>query len=130
MILRGGCYKVNGWQWNPVSGPGGRTERNTEAILRAVLELIASSGMQFTYEDVAQLAGVSRRTLHRRWSDRTALIADARHPTTGVSKCLRPAIWQRTYAISLTAFEIFATTRSRLPSMAFRPFRRIRNSHT
>lgn len=57
--------------------PGGRTERNTEAILRAVLELIASSGMQFTYEDVAQLAGVSRRTLHRRWSDRTALIADA-----------------------------------------------------
>lgn len=56
---------------------GGRTERNTGAIMRAVLQLLSVKGLQFTYEEVAQLSGVNRRTLHRRWADRMALISDA-----------------------------------------------------
>lgn len=59
------------------SRPGGRTARNTQLIREAVLDLIASEGLSFTFQDVADRSGVSRRTLHRRWPDRDALIADA-----------------------------------------------------
>ena len=57
--------------------PGGRTRRNTEAIHAAVLSLLEERGTDFTMQDIADAAGVSRRTLHRRWADREALVADA-----------------------------------------------------
>lgn len=57
--------------------PGGRTHRNTTAIHGAVLHLLETRGLEFTLQDVAEFAGVSRRTLHRRWPDRNAVIAEA-----------------------------------------------------
>ncbi|MET8978135.1 TetR/AcrR family transcriptional regulator C-terminal ligand-binding domain-containing protein [Streptomyces sp. NPDC004539] len=56
--------------------PGGRTERNRQAVHGAVLELLKDHGPSFTYHDLAERSGVSRRTLHRRWPDRTELIAE------------------------------------------------------
>lgn len=57
--------------------PGGRTSRNTEAIHEAVLELLETRGLDFSFQDVANVSGISRRTLHRRWADKNALLTDA-----------------------------------------------------
>lgn len=61
----------------PKRRPGGRTERNRLAVYAAVIEAMRSEGLAFTYQDVAERAGVSRRTLHRRWPDRNDLIAES-----------------------------------------------------
>lgn len=61
----------------PLRRPGGRTERNRQAVYAAVIEALGTEGLAFTYQDVADRAGVSRRTLHRRWPDRDELIAEA-----------------------------------------------------
>jgi AcrR family transcriptional regulator len=61
----------------PKRRPGGRTERNRVAVYAAVIEAMRSEGLGFTYQDVAERAGVSRRTLHRRWPDRNDLIAES-----------------------------------------------------
>ncbi len=55
---------------------GGRTARNTAAIHGAVHDLILEKGLDFTFEDVALKSGVARRTLHRRWDSRMALIME------------------------------------------------------
>lgn len=57
--------------------PGGRTARNSAAIFEAVFELLTEQGLDFTYASLAERAGVTRRTLHRRWPDRYALLAEA-----------------------------------------------------
>lgn len=57
--------------------PGGRTELNRIAVLDAVIAELQAHGLDFTYSDLAQRSGVSRRTLHRRWPDRTELVHDA-----------------------------------------------------
>ncbi|WP_192860274.1 TetR/AcrR family transcriptional regulator [Mycobacterium sp. MS1601] len=57
--------------------PGGRTERNGKAVYAAVIQAMNDQGLEFTYQDVADRSGVSRRTLHRRWPERKDLIADA-----------------------------------------------------
>lgn len=57
--------------------PGGRTHRNTVAIHRAVLQLLESRGLEFTFQEIAEISGVSRRTIHRRWGDKNAVLTDA-----------------------------------------------------
>lgn len=57
--------------------PGGRTERNRQAVARAVLQLIGEGRLDFEVQEVAAIAGVHRTTLFRRWPDRGALIAEA-----------------------------------------------------
>ncbi|MGN0063980.1 MAG: TetR/AcrR family transcriptional regulator [Nocardioides sp.] len=57
--------------------PGGRTELNRIAVHDAVIAELQARGLDFSYSDLAQRSGVSRRTLHRRWPDRTELIHDA-----------------------------------------------------
>lgn len=57
--------------------PGGRTARNTAAVYQGVLELLRSRGPEFTYQELAEVSGVSRRTLHRRWEERRSLITEA-----------------------------------------------------
>lgn len=57
--------------------PGGRTERNRSAVASAVLRLIGGGRLDFELQEVAELSGVHRTTIFRRWPDRTALIAEA-----------------------------------------------------
>lgn len=57
--------------------PGGRTERNRQAVAAAVLKLIGEGNLDFELQEVATLSGVHRTTLFRRWPDRGALIAEA-----------------------------------------------------
>lgn len=59
------------------SRPGGRTEKNRQAVAAAVLQLIKEGRLDFEIQEVAALAGVHRTTLFRRWPDRGALIAEA-----------------------------------------------------
>ncbi|OMB86678.1 TetR/AcrR family transcriptional regulator [Mycolicibacterium conceptionense] len=61
----------------PRPRPGGRTERNGRAVYAAVIEAMRAEGLEFTYQDVADRSGVSRRTLHRRWPERKDLITEA-----------------------------------------------------
>lgn len=57
--------------------PGGRTEKNRQAVAAAVLKLIGDGKLDFEVQEVAALSGVHRTTLFRRWPDRGALIAEA-----------------------------------------------------
>jgi AcrR family transcriptional regulator len=58
--------------------PGGRTARVRERTLQAAAELVAQHGISgLRYEDVAELAGVSRTSVYRNWPDRGKLISDA-----------------------------------------------------
>lgn len=58
--------------------PGGRSARVRAAVLDATLELLREEGFAaLTLDAVAQRSGVHRTTLHRRWSSRAALVADA-----------------------------------------------------
>ena len=58
--------------------PGGRTARVTRAILDAAVEEVAAVGYDgFTFDGVAERAGVHRTSVYRRWPDKTALLVDA-----------------------------------------------------
>lgn len=57
--------------------PGGRTEKNRQAVAAAVLKLINEGNLDFEVQEVSALSGVHRTTLFRRWPDRGALIAEA-----------------------------------------------------
>ena len=58
--------------------PGGRTARVRERTLQAAAEIMGQHGISgLRYEDVAELAGVSRTSIYRNWPDRGKLISDA-----------------------------------------------------
>ena len=57
--------------------PGGRTEKNRQAVAAAVLDLIQQGRLDFEVQEVAALSGVHRTTIFRRWPDRGALLAEA-----------------------------------------------------
>ncbi|WP_191629123.1 TetR/AcrR family transcriptional regulator C-terminal ligand-binding domain-containing protein [Pandoraea terrae] len=57
--------------------PGGRTEEVRKAVATTVLGLIEKGRVDFELQEVARLSNVHRTTIHRRWPDRTALIAEA-----------------------------------------------------
>lgn len=57
--------------------PGGRTEANRKAVAEAVLQMVAGGNLLFDAQDVAELSGVHRTTIRRRWPDRDALLAEA-----------------------------------------------------
>src|SRR4029453_8362946 len=56
---------------------GGRTEANRRAVAQAALKLISEGRLLFDVQDVADLSGVHRTTIRRRWPDRDALLAEA-----------------------------------------------------
>lgn len=57
--------------------PGGRTARVRTRVLAATAELLAQHGINgFSYEDVAETAGVHKTTIYRNWPDRDALVGE------------------------------------------------------
>jgi AcrR family transcriptional regulator len=56
---------------------GGRTEAIRQAVAQAVLRLLSEGRLSFDFQDVADLSGVHRTTIHRRWPSQDALIAEA-----------------------------------------------------
>ena len=55
-----------------------RDPRADEAIIGAVLDLLAESGFgRFTMDDVAAAAGVGKATIYRRWPSKERLVLDA-----------------------------------------------------
>ena len=62
---------------------GGRTEANRKAVAEAVLRLLRQGQLLFDPRDVANLSGVHRTTIRRRWPDRDALITEAMVEHTG-----------------------------------------------
>jgi AcrR family transcriptional regulator len=58
--------------------PGGRTARVRAQILDATVRLVARHGITgFSYEEVADLAGVHKMTVYRNWPDRDRLVSEA-----------------------------------------------------
>lgn len=57
--------------------PGGRTEANRKAVAEAVLKMLAEGNLLFDIQDVAEMSGVHRTTIRRRWRDRDTLMAEA-----------------------------------------------------
>lgn len=56
---------------------GGRTEANRQAVAQAALKLISEGRLLFDVQDIAEISGVHRTTIRRRWPDRDALLAEA-----------------------------------------------------
>lgn len=56
---------------------GGRSEQVRLAVGRAVLELLAEQRIAFTTVEVAERAGVNRRTIYRWWPTHDLLLAEA-----------------------------------------------------
>ena len=56
---------------------GGRTEANRLAVAQAVLNLLSQGRLLFDVQEIADLSGVHRTTVRRRWPSRDALIAEA-----------------------------------------------------
>jgi AcrR family transcriptional regulator len=53
-------------------------QRTRDAVLAAVAEIVASSGIEaVTHARVAEVAGVGRASVYRHWPDRTHLLLDA-----------------------------------------------------
>lgn len=63
--------------------PGGRTERNRQAVADAVLACVRQGRMDFEIQEIAALSGVHRTTISRRWPDRGALMAEAMREHVG-----------------------------------------------
>lgn len=96
----------------PQGGPeraraGGRSERVRREVGDAVLSLLAEGRFSFTFVEVAERAGVSRRTLYRWWPTREELMREglSRH----VRRAPRPdtVAWEsdvRTFARDLAEF--------------------------
>lgn len=58
--------------------PGGRTARTREKVLAAVAAILVEDGYDaLTVDAVADLSGVHRTTVYRRWRDTGGLLADA-----------------------------------------------------
>ncbi|WP_421844943.1 TetR-like C-terminal domain-containing protein [Mycobacterium sp.] len=55
---------------------GGRTERNRHAVAAGVLELLKAGDTDLTQDKVAEVSGVSRSTVYRRWPSRVALLRE------------------------------------------------------
>jgi AcrR family transcriptional regulator len=57
---------------------GGRSARVRAAVLKATFEELADVGYgEFSFERVAERAGVHKTTVYRRWEDKESLILDA-----------------------------------------------------
>ena len=56
---------------------GGRTEANRQAVARAVLRLLSKGRLDFDAAEIAELSGVHRTTIRRRWPNHDALVAEA-----------------------------------------------------
>lgn len=109
----------------PTRRPGGRTAEVSQRVNGAVLQLLTEGGVAAcTFAAVAQLAGVERSTLYRRFGDRWAMMTEAmiafageQRPTTSLGSLredlrllacrtaevlggrLGPAAWSLTAAI-------------------------------
>lgn len=57
--------------------PGGRTERNREAVARAALALLARGETELSPGALAAESGVGRSTIHRRWPTRAHVLREA-----------------------------------------------------
>lgn len=89
-----------------------RGERNREAILQAVLELVGAGELRPTAEQVAQRAGVGMRTVFRHFADMESLFAEMtarmerevrplfeRAPPTGTPEERGRALVERRFAL-------------------------------
>ena len=70
-------YEGDGAMKSKLKRPGGRTEKNRQAVAAAVLDLIGEGKLDFEIQEVVARSGVHRTTIFRRWPDRGALIAEA-----------------------------------------------------
>lgn len=66
--------------------PGGRTEKNRQAVAAAVLELLGQGYTDLNPAVVAKQAGVSVSTIYRRWPEHSDLVREA---LTLHSRCLK-----------------------------------------
>lgn len=57
--------------------PGGRTQEVAHTVATSVLKLITKGNIDFSYSELADLSGVHKTTLYRRWPQRIDLVRAA-----------------------------------------------------
>lgn len=94
---------------NMKTRPGGRTERNRQAVADAVLTCIKQGRMDFEIQEIAALSGVHRNTISRRWPDRGALMAEAMREHVGQFSVAFTGDWETDIRqISQGLFDFFS----------------------
>lgn len=76
--------------------PGGRTERVREMVATTVLDLIKNGNIDFSYNDVAEISGIHKTTLYRRWPQRIDLVKEALKQHNSLLKIPHGKTWSET----------------------------------
>ena len=81
--------------------PGGRTEVVRQKVIAAVIELIKSGNMHFSYNELADLSGVNKTTLYRRWPSQINLFQEALQEHNRPVEIKDKGSWAETLEIGL-----------------------------
>ena len=81
--------------------PGGRTEVVRQKVIAAVIELIKSGNMHFSYNELADLSGVNKTTLYRRWPSQINLFQEALQEHNRPVEIKEKGSWAETLEIGL-----------------------------
>lgn len=73
--------------------PGGRAEEIRQAVTAAVLDVIQTGNVDFSYQEVAEQSGVNKTTLYRRWPNRNDLLREALKEHNATFKLPEPRSW-------------------------------------
>lgn len=103
---------MNGSPTAPPSAPtrrrsGGRSRQVRLAVGAAVLEILTEGTIDFTTVEVAERAGVSRRTIYRWWPTQADLLAEALEQHVGTVETPDTGSWAgdlRAFAHQVAAF--------------------------
>lgn len=81
--------------------PGGRTEVVRQKVIAAVIELIKSGNMHFSYNELADLSGINKTTLYRRWPSQINLFQEALQEHNRPVEIKDKGSWAETLEIGL-----------------------------
>lgn len=76
--------------------PGGRTEAVRKKVADSVIELLRKGSINFSYNELAELSGINKTTLYRRWPSQADLLQEALREHNRIEVMKRQQDWPST----------------------------------
>ncbi len=76
--------------------PGGRTEAVRKKVADSVIELLRKGSINFSYNELAELSGINKTTLYRRWPNQIDLLQEALREHNRIEVIKRQQDWPST----------------------------------
>jgi AcrR family transcriptional regulator len=76
--------------------PGGRTEAVRKKVADSVIELLRKGSINFSYNELAELSGINKTTLYRRWPSQIDLLQEALREHNRIEVIKRQHDWPST----------------------------------